>query len=59
MMRDMVLDREVAKHSQFAEITSPLFDTKLDSSKKVVELSDADLRLVGGGGNCGVGGCAF
>lgn len=52
MIRDMVLDREVAKHSQFEKDTSPLFDTKVDSSKKVVQLSDAELRLVGGGGNC-------
>lgn len=44
MKRDIVVDHD-----------APLFETKLDASKKMVELSDADLRMVAGGATCGIG----
>lgn len=49
MKRD---DKKQATKSETTE--KKLFGAKLGASKKLVELDDADLRLVAGGGlNCG------
>jgi len=45
----MIPDHEDTKRSKIA---APLFDTKLDASKKVIELSDAALQMVSGVYNC-------
>lgn len=53
-MRKLVLNGEVDEASEISKDTSRLFTTQLDASKKVVQLSDAELAMVGGaGGPCG------